>query len=60
MSGEHRVGRIARRQAQLGGFVPFPLPSLEASTDKDNADGDDDDDEEDASSSSDDEMTTFQ
>ena len=47
------VGHIARRQAQLGGFVPSPLPSLEASTDKDDVD-----DDENANSSSDNEMTT--
>ena len=56
-----RVGRIARRQARLGGFLESPSPSLEAFEDKDddgdsNNDGDDED--EDASSSGDDEMTT--
>ena len=47
------VGRIARRQARLGGFVPSPFPSPKALAD------DDGDDDEDASFSSDDEMTTF-
>ena len=36
-----RVGRIARRQARLGGFVESPSPPLEASKDDDdNEDGD--------------------
>ena len=57
-----RVGRIARRQAHLGGSVAFPSPSLEASEDEDDdGDFDDDDDDEDedevASSSGDDKMT---
>ena len=56
------VGRIARQQARLGGFIESPFPSLEASEDEDN-DGDSNDDgdkdeDKDASSSSDDEMTT--
>ena len=51
-----RVGRIARRQARLGGFAPSPSPSLEALADKDYDAGDDEDD--DASSFDDDEMTT--
>ena len=55
------VGRIARQQACLGSFAPFPSPSLEASTEKDGDDEDEDEDEdEDASSSSDDEMKTSQ
>ena len=45
-----RVGRIARRQARLGGFVASPHPSPKASEDED----------EDASSSSDEEMTASQ
>ena len=58
------VGRIARRQAHLGGFVESPSPSPEASVDKDN-NGDSDNDanattDEDASSSGDDEMTASQ
>ena len=55
------VGRIARRQARLGGFVESPFPPPEASkTFKDDDDSDDDDDDEDgdASSSSTDEMST--
>ena len=58
-----RVGRIARRQACLGGFIAFPSPSPEASEDEDANDGsgdDDDDVDEDATSSSDEEMTTSQ
>ena len=55
------VGRIARRQAHLGGFVESSSPSPEATKDEDddgNFDDDDDDDkDEDASSPSDDEMT---
>ena len=55
-----RVGRIARRQAHLGGFVASPSPSPKASKDEDVAGGDDDDEDEDASSSNDEEMTTSQ
>ena len=47
-----RVGRIARRQARLGGFVASPHPSPKASEDED--------EDEDASSSSDEEMTASQ
>ena len=53
-----RVGRIARQQARLGGFVESPSPSLEASANKDDDgdfDDDDDDENEHASSPSDDE-----
>ena len=46
------VGRIARRQARLGGFIESPSPSLAASEDKDN--DDDDDEDKDASLPSDD------
>ena len=46
------IGRIARRQAVISGFVASPSPSLEASADEDG------DDEDDASSSGDDEMKT--
>ena len=55
------VGRIARRQDRLGGFVESLSPSPEASEDEDDdgdSDDDDDDGDEDASSPSDDEMTT--
>ena len=58
-----RVGRIARRQACLGGFVASPSLSPEASEGKDVDDGtgdDDDDGDEDAMSSSDEEMMTSQ
>ena len=55
-----RVGRIARQQARLGGFVESPSASLEASEEEDD-DGDfddgDDDEDEDASFSSDNEIT---
>ena len=58
-----RVGRIARRQAHLSGFVLSPSPSPEASKDEDadhsTSDADDDEDK-DANSSSDEEMTTSQ
>ena len=55
------VGRIARQQARLGGFVESPSPSLEASANKDDDgdfDDDDDDENEDASLPNDDEMST--
>ena len=46
------VGRIARRQAHLGGFVASPSLSTKASEDEDSDDGtgDDDEDEDDSSS----------
>ena len=47
-----RVGRIARHQARLGGFVASPHPFPKASEDED--------EDEDASSSSDEEMTASQ
>ena len=56
-----RVGRIARQQARLGGFVQSPSPSPEASANKDDDgdfDDDDDDENEDASLPNDDEMST--
>ena len=61
-----RVGRIARRQATMGGFTPEPTPSpphLVASDsnaeDDDNDDGDDDDaSDDDGDASSTDEMST--
>ena len=64
MSGEHpcRVGRIAWRQARLGGFVESPSPSPEASKDEDDdgdSNDDDDDEDEDASSPNDDGITTW-
>ena len=37
------VGRIARWQAHLGGFVESPSPPPEASEDDDNSDNDNDD-----------------
>ena len=54
-----RVGRIARWQAHLGGFIESPSPPPKASDNDDDSDDDDDDDEdEDASSPNDDEMST--
>ena len=53
-----RVGRIARRQAHLGGFVESPSPPSKASEDDDDSNNDDDDADGDASSSSDDKMST--
>ena len=55
------VGRIARWQARLGGFVESPSPPPEASeTSKDNDDsnGDNDDKDGDGSSSGSNEMST--
>ena len=55
------VGRIARQQARLGGFVESPSPSPEAFANKyDDGDFDDDDDDEneDASSPNDNELST--
>ena len=52
-----RVDRITCRQARIGGFDPFPSPSLEVLANKDD---DASDDEDDASSFSDDEMMTSQ
>ena len=56
-----RVGRIARRQAIMGGFNASSSPSPPASEDEsDDGSGSDDADEDDgASSSSDDEMTAW-
>ena len=61
-----RVGRIARRQAIMGGFAPeaspppSPVASDSNSTDEDDDDGDDDDasDDDDGDASSTDEMST--
>ena len=62
-----RVGRIARRQASVGGFAPEATPSPPspmASDSEDDDDDDDDGDDDDASNdadgdaSSSDEMTT--
>ena len=55
------VGRIARRQASMGGFAPEatpspPSPMASDSEDEDDDDGDDDDADGDASST--DEMST--
>ena len=58
-----RVGRIARQQAHLGGFVESPSSSPEVSEDeKDDGDSDsgDVDEDKDASAFSDNEMTTSQ
>ena len=60
-----RVGRIARRQATMGGFAPEatpspPLPMASDSEDEDANDGDDDDasDHDDGDASSTNEMST--
>ena len=60
-----RVGRIARRQASMGGFAPEatpspPSPVASDSEDDDDDDGDDDDasDDADGDASSTDEMST--
>ena len=57
-----RVGRIARRQAIMGGFAPeaSPPPPLVASDseDKNDDDGDDDDAFDDGDASSADEIST--
>ena len=53
-----RVGRIARWQARLNGFVESPSPPPKASEDDDDFDDDDDDEDGDASSPSDDEIST--
>ena len=60
-----RVGRIARRQAAMGGFAPEASPSPPStvasdSKDDDDDDGDDDDasDDADGDASSSDEMST--
>ena len=55
------VGRIARRQAHLGGFVESSSPppeAFETSKDSDNSNDNDDDEDGDASSPSDEEMST--
>ena len=61
-----RVGRIARRQATMGGFTPEPTPSQphpvasdSDAEDDDDDDGDDDDaSDDDGDASSTDEMST--
>ena len=57
-----RVGRIARRQAIMGGFAPEasppPPPVASDSEDKNDDDGDDDDAFDDGDASSTDEMST--
>ena len=55
------VGRIARRQAHLGGFMESPSPpptASETSEDDDNSNDDDDDEDGDASSFSTNKMST--
>ena len=56
-----RVGRIARRQARLGGFMESPSPppkASKASEDDDDSDDDDDDEDGDAGSSNTNKMST--
>ena len=58
-----RVGRIARRQAIIGGFTASSSPSPQDSEDEsddDGFDGDDADEDDGASSSDDKEMTATQ
>ena len=52
------VGRIARWQAHLGGFIESPSPPPKASEDDDDSDDDDDDEDGDGSSSSTNEIST--
>ena len=57
-----RVGRIAKQQARLDGFVESPSPPPEASEtseDDDDFNNDDDDEDGDSSSSSTDNMSTL-
>ena len=58
-----RVGRIARRQASMGGFAPEatlspPFPVSSDSEDEDDDDGDDGDAFDDGDANSTDEMST--
>ena len=58
-----RVGRIARRQASMGGFAPEatlspPSPMASDSEDEDDDDGDDGDAFDDGDANSTDEMST--
>ena len=55
------VGRIARRQAAMGGFTTYAPPSLLTSEDEsdDGSNSDDADEDNDASWPSDDEMSTL-
>ena len=56
-----RVGRIARRQAIIGGFAPEPTPSSPhpVASDSDAKDDDDDDDGDDDDASDDDGDSSF-
>ena len=59
-----RVGRIARRQATIGGFAPeatpSPYPPLASDSEDENGDDDDDDDAlDDDDANSTDEMSTW-
>ena len=51
-----RIGRIARHQSRLGGFVP--LPSSEHAKESSSSDGGDDGDDDASGSEYDDEITT--
>ena len=53
-----RVGRIARRQTVMGGFIVACSPPEASEDDDDDSDNADADEDEDASSPSDDEMST--
>ena len=55
-----RVGRIAQRQAAIGGFAPEPTPSpLHPVASDSDAEDDDDDDGDDDDTSDDDEDASF-
>ena len=54
-----RVGRIARWQSAMGGFIAYTSPSPSASEDESDDGSGSDDAAEDASSPSDDEMSTW-
>ena len=55
-----RVGRIARRQASMGGFAPkaTPLPPFPVASDSEDDDDDDDGDDDDASNDVDGDATS--
>ena len=53
-----RVGRIARRQAIMGGFTVASSPSPPASEDESDEDSDSANEDDDASSPNDDELST--
>ena len=54
-----RVGRIAQRQASMGGFAPEPTPSPPPPVASDSEDEDDDDDDDDDASDDSDGVASF-